>query len=128
VVNFIFPKLHFTKDRVLAVAAFWLYKESILWGHSSSIFIGVDKKFPTTKSHCYCHSVVIRYDWLKHNDVRKKVDAVKIIIPKKIKLEVRDKLVQLNINEKVLFLDLEGLSAWLKRHYAPLKYTTSACM
>ncbi|MFW5706081.1 MAG: FRG domain-containing protein, partial [Bacteroidota bacterium] len=43
----------------------------------------------------------------------------RIRIPAGMKWEVRDKLDQLNINERVLFPGFDGLSKWLKRHYAP---------
>lgn len=42
----------------------------------------------------------------------------KIVIPQEIKWEVRDKLDQANITERVLFPGLDGLSLWLKRHYS----------
>ena len=43
----------------------------------------------------------------------------KILIPAELKWEIRDKLDQSNITERVLFPGLEGLTAWLKRHYSP---------
>lgn len=52
-------------------------------------------------------------DWVQENEVR----SFKIIIPSKLKWEIRDKLDQSNINERVLFPGLDGLATWLKRHY-----------
>ena len=54
-------------------------------------------------------------DWLaEHPNLIRK-----IVIPAAIKWEVRDKLDQANVTERVLFPGLDGLSSWLRRQYTP---------
>ena len=54
-------------------------------------------------------------DWLdRHPELCRKVR-----IPANLKWEIRDKLDQANVNERVLFPGLDGLSRWLGRYYMP---------
>jgi hypothetical protein len=54
-------------------------------------------------------------EWLqRHPDLCRRVE-----IPAALKWEIRDKLDQANINERVLFPGLDGLSRWLARYYTP---------
>jgi hypothetical protein len=53
--------------------------------------------------------------WLhRHPEVVRKV-----IVPASLKWEIRDKLDQANITERVLYPGLDGLGRWLTRYYTP---------
>ena len=43
----------------------------------------------------------------------------KLVIPAELKWEVRDKLDQANVTERVLFPGLDGISRWVARYYTP---------
>jgi hypothetical protein len=49
----------------------------------------------------------------------------KIVVPAELKWEVRDKLDQANITERVLFPGLDGLSRWVARYYTPRRRPTA---
>jgi len=54
-------------------------------------------------------------DWLARHPAL----CRRVVIPGKLKWEIRDKLDQANVNERVLFPGLEGLTRWLTRYYLP---------
>ena len=55
----------------------------------------------------------VLHEWLaQHPEASRR-----IIIPAATKWEIRDKLDQVNVNERVLFPGLDGLARWLQRYY-----------
>jgi hypothetical protein len=54
-------------------------------------------------------------DWLQQHPSL----CRQVVIPAKLKWEIRDKLDQANVNERILFPGLDGLSRWLTRYYMP---------
>jgi hypothetical protein len=56
-------------------------------------------------------------DWLRQHPELCRL----VVVPSSLKWEIRDKLDQANVNERILFPDLDGLSRWLTRYYLPLR-------
>jgi len=61
-------------------------------------------------------------DWLRQHPELCRL----VVVPSSLKWEIRDKLDQANVNERILFPDLDGLSRWLTRYYLPLRGDRSA--
>lgn len=55
-----------------------------------------------------------KFEWLSNHPKLLK----KIIIPSSMKWEIRDKLDQANITERIIYPGLDGISKWLKRWYS----------
>jgi hypothetical protein len=65
-------------------------------------------------------SITSRASTSPHDWLHARPDVVKkMVISKELKWEVRDKLDQANITERVLFPGLDGLCSWLRRYYSP---------
>lgn len=45
------------------------------------------------------------------------LNTVKYVIDKNLRWKIRDMLDGMNINERIMYPGLDGISAWLKRHY-----------
>lgn len=61
-------------------------------------------------------SSVLLSDWIKE----KNIECKRIIIPKEVKLEIRDKLDYINISERMIYPGLDGVCKWITRRYAAL--------
>lgn len=63
-------------------------------------------------------SMMSRADAMLHDWLRLHPGAYRrVVVPAALKWEVRDKLDQIGISERVLLPGLDGLSAWLRRYY-----------
>ncbi|MBR2802387.1 MAG: FRG domain-containing protein [Erysipelotrichaceae bacterium] len=53
-------------------------------------------------------------------DVEEHKSLYRIILPKEVKLEIRDKLDYINISERLIYPGLDGICRWITRRYADL--------
>ena len=110
----------FTVDMILNAAGSFQEFSNLSPDKDFVIFIeppSLDDRFINQYAFCSISSnpQLMLDDWLKnYPEIWKK-----IIIPKELKWEIRDKLDQANVTERVLFPGLDGLSQWLKRQYSP---------
>ena len=51
---------------------------------------------------------------------KKQIECSRIIIPREVKLEIRDKLDYINISERMIYPGLDGVCRWITRRYAAL--------
>lgn len=51
---------------------------------------------------------------------KNRIECTKIIIPREVKLEIRDKLDYINISERMIYPGLDGVCRWITRRYAAL--------
>ena len=51
---------------------------------------------------------------------KRKIACRRIIIPKEVKLEIRDKLDYINISERMIYPGLDGVCRWITRRYSAL--------
>ncbi len=45
------------------------------------------------------------------------IEAIRFVIKKELRWDVRDLLDQLNVNDRIIYPGLDGISRWLGRHY-----------
>jgi hypothetical protein len=63
--------------------------------------------------------------WLARKTRERPKLAKRVIVPAALKWEIRDKLDQMNLTERVIYPGLDGLSKWLKRWYSPKSGTAA---